>query len=834
MMYMRDDLSHESKIKKMHAYFGEMAKSSSLHSEDGTVLLAKAFETAVRYIPGNSLLAQYWGAKRISVTPIKNSFFIFPFGANRSQIKAVKNAIQNPCSIIEGPPGTGKTQTILNIIANLLTHNQNALIVSNNNAALQNVIDKLEKYELDFLSAFLGSRKNKARFFSDQSPSYPDMSSWECPKEEQENIKTEIQQLVDRLTNLFETQERLAKLEQQISDLHTEEQHFIQSCADFPMEADEWEIHDALSVDVAIKVLKKIQISYVEKERMPLWYRVVCAFLYHIGSWNKMKKSPLIILRFLYKSLYPLLYKKLEREREEMIHFLQNNDIQVLLERLSSLSFRFLRGCLFKKFYQKLLKNQGHRRQFDIKSYGWDQAQAFIDEYPIVLSTTFSSAFCIRKYDVRFDMLIMDEASQVDIVQGAMALTTSKKAVIVGDTKQLPNVLTHQDLKNMKELYEKYNPGEAYYNREGNSFLSSFRSVFTNAPSVILREHYRCHPDIIGFCNERFYHGQLIVMTLDMINKDSDALRLYRTSEGHHAYHHVNQRQIEVMETEALPELRKEIPDEEIGIIAPYRNQVNVMESGNGQRNVIDTVHKFQGKEKDAILFVSTDDKASNFLEQPSLINVAISRAKRKFWLIASKEEPPEGSLFGDLIKYIEYKNCTIIDSNIYSCFDKMHQLLTSDQIPADKKIATTQESPAEIIFAKVVLAPLLEEEFVESNYDYVFQYPLSHLFKRGEWLTHNENSFIGRDSHVDFLVFSKVTHRPVFGIEVDGKTYHEQGSIQEKRDLLKDSIFSKAGLPLHRFRTDQSSEKERLREILSNYVRQFASLSDIINDISY
>ena len=834
MMYMRDDLSNEPQMKKMRAYFGEMAKASSLHSEDGTILLAKAFETAVRCIPGNSLLAQYWGSGRNSAIPIETNFFIFPFGANRSQIKAVRNAIQNPCSIIEGPPGTGKTQTILNIIANLLIRNQKTLVVSNNNAALQNVIEKLEKYELDFLSAFLGSRKNKARFFSDQSSTYPDMSSWECPKEEQDNIKTEIQQLADRLMNLFETQERLAKLEQQISDLHTEEQHFIQSCMDSPMEADEWKIYNGLSVDVAIKVLKKIQTSYAANERIPFWYRVVCAFLYHIGSWNKMKKSPLIILRFLYRSLYPLLYKKLEKEREEMIHFLQNNDIQALLERFSSLSFRYLRGCLYEKFYQRLLQNQGRRRQFDIKSYGWDQAKVFLDEYPIVLSTTFSSAFCIRKYDVRFDMLIMDEASQVDIVQGAIALTTSKRAVIVGDTKQLPNVLAQQDLIKMKELYEKYNPGEAYCNREGNSFLVSFRTIFANAPSVILREHYRCHPDIIGFCNERFYHGQLVVMTQDMMKKDSDALRLYRTSEGHHAYHHVNQRQIEVMEKEVLPELRKEIPDEEIGIIAPYRNQVNVMGAGNGQRNAIDTVHKFQGKEKDAILFVSTDDKASSFLEQPSLINVAVSRAKRKFWLIASKEELPEGSLFGDLIKYIEYKNCIIIDSNVYSCFDKMQQLITSDQIPADKKITTTHESPAEIIFAKAVLAPLIEDEFVESNLDYVFQYPLSHLFKRGAWLTDNENAFIGRDSHVDFLVFSKVTHRPVFGIEVDGKTYHEKGSIQEKRDLLKDSIFSKAGLPLYRFRTDQSSEIERLREILSKFARRFASLSDVIHDVSY
>ena len=78
-MYMRDDLSNEPKMKTMRAYFCEMAKCSSLHSDDGTILLAKAFENAVRFIPENSLLAQYWDSKRISATTTTTDFFIFPF-----------------------------------------------------------------------------------------------------------------------------------------------------------------------------------------------------------------------------------------------------------------------------------------------------------------------------------------------------------------------------------------------------------------------------------------------------------------------------------------------------------------------------------------------------------------------------------------------------------------------------------------------------------------------------------------------------------------------------------------------------------------------------------
>lgn len=84
-------------------------------------------------------------------------------------------------SVIQGPHGTGKTQTILNIIANLLIQNRTVEIVSNNNSATENVLEKLAsaKYGLDFLAAPLGKRKNKNAFINGQSGCYPDPSSWE-------------------------------------------------------------------------------------------------------------------------------------------------------------------------------------------------------------------------------------------------------------------------------------------------------------------------------------------------------------------------------------------------------------------------------------------------------------------------------------------------------------------------------------------------------------------------------------------------------------------------------------------------------------------------------
>ena len=66
---------------------------------------------------------------------------IYPFGLNESQLAAVEQAFRAQVSVIEGPPGTGKTQTILNILANILLRGQTVAVLSNNNAAVENVYE---------------------------------------------------------------------------------------------------------------------------------------------------------------------------------------------------------------------------------------------------------------------------------------------------------------------------------------------------------------------------------------------------------------------------------------------------------------------------------------------------------------------------------------------------------------------------------------------------------------------------------------------------------------------------------------------------------------------
>lgn len=83
------------------------------------------------------------------------------------------------------------------------------------------------------------------------------------------------------------------------------------------------------------------------------------------------------------------------------------------------------------------------------------------------------------------------------------------------------------------------------------NFLQSVCKVIPNIPQTLLREHYRCHPKIINFCNQKFYSGNLVIMTCDKGEKD--VIRAIRTTKGNHSRDHMNQREINVIKEEVLP-----------------------------------------------------------------------------------------------------------------------------------------------------------------------------------------------------------------------------------------------------------------------------------------
>ena len=89
-------------------------------------------------------------------------------------------------------------------------------------------------------------------------------------------------------------------------------------------------------------------------------------------------------------------------------------------------------------------------------------------------------------------------------------------------------------------------------------------------------------------------------------------------------------------------------------------------------------------------------------------------------------------------------------------------------------------------------------------------------LIRDYEKLTIEERRYATHpNTHVDFLIYNRITKAPVLAIEVDGFHDHKQGTRQAERDRMKDDIFAKYAIPLLRLPTNGSGEIQKIKNIL-------------------
>lgn len=773
-------------------YLNKLATETGLMTEEGDNILALQYGI-IDVKRDNVPLAQYLGDKTKLATFRAPNTIYYPFGCNASQKKAVENALSNQVSIIQGPPGTGKTQTILNIIANLLLAKKSVLVVSNNNSAVENVAEKLEGEGLGFLVAKLGSVQNKEFFIANQKE-YPQMDDWMI--EEASSIKQQVKQALRDVSLGFEGQSKFALLKTELDALHKEAKYD-------QMHHDVADEHKWLFKKHSKKLMSfrlQYEILAEKGQKSSLLQKLKWSFTLGFKVYKFLKAKPETIINALETAYYISRKREIERELSTIETSLKTIDIQQRIKELRQLSLKALKNTIAKRF-------TGERKTFTIKTIK-PQTETFLKEYPVVLSTTYSAKACISE-DMVFDYLIMDEASQVDIKTGALALSCAMNAVIVGDDKQLPNVVSHEEEKALNAIQSTYRVDEKYQ-ATANSFLQSCVKVFTDAPVTLLREHYRCHPRIIDFCNQRFYSGELIAMTSDY-NEDN-VLQVIKTVPGNHARGHFNQREIDVIIQEIMPDYSEY---ESVGIITPYRDQAIAINRALC-KDIASTVHKFQGRECDAIIMSMVDNAPTDFSDDPNLMNVAISRAKTKLCVVVNGNEMPANSNLAQLISYIQYNNFEIKESKIHSVFDILYKQYTAERLIYEAQSNKISEYLSENIIYETLVKAI--DKIQMSNWEIVCHYPLSRLITNFEGLDTQEIAFISNPlSHVDFLLYNSITKRPLMTIEVDGWKYHNLSEVQQSRDNLKDNLLSKYGLKSYRISTVDTINVETLEEILLN-----------------
>lgn len=683
-------------------YLKKLATETGLMTEEGDNILSLQYGI-IDVKRDNVPLAQYLGDKTKLATYRIPKTIYYPFGCNASQKKAVENALTNQVSVIQGPPGTGKTQTILNIIANLLLAKKSVLVVSNNNSAVDNVAEKLEKEGLGFLVAKLGSVENKEFFIANQQ-NYPLMDNWKF--EEVNSIKQQVTQALKDVSLCFDGQSKYALLKSELDALLKETKYDI-------MHNEVSDNHKWL-FNKPSKKLMSVRLQYgilMENSKKVSHFQMLkWSFALGFKIYKLLKSEPQTVIKAFESAYYVARKRELENELLSIENSLKTIDISQRVTDLRQLSLKVLKNSVAKRF-------TGERKRFTLTSIK-PQTEAFLKEYPVVLSTTYSAKACISK-DMVFDYLIMDEASQVDIKTGALALSCAMNAVIVGDDKQLPNVVSQEEEIALNAIQSTYHVDEKYQ-ATTNSFLQSCVKVLKDAPVTLLREHYRCHPRIIDFCNQRFYNGELIAMTSD--NNEGKVLQVIKTVPGNHARGHFNQREIDVIIQEVMPEYST---SDSVGIITPYRDQAIAINQALG-KDVASTVHKFQGRECDAIIMSMVDNIPTDFSDDPNLMNVAISRAKTKLCIVVNGNEMPSNSNLAQLISYIQSLNFEVKESKIHSVFDILYKQYTAERLAYEVQSGKVSEYLSENIIYDTLVKAI--DKVQMSNCDVVCHYPLSRL----------------------------------------------------------------------------------------------------------
>ena len=787
-------------------YFKETAEAVSLVAEGGLNILSAQYERT-KSVSDEAVLSCYLDPSKKPAVRALPEAVIYPFGLNQSQKTAVENALSSQVSIIQGPPGTGKTQTILNIIANAVRNGQTVAVVSNNNSATLNVAEKLEKKGLSFLTAFLGSRANKDHFLEAQTGRYPDMSAWVLEPEEKSQLDQEVTGLSKELSEMLNGKNRIAAIEQELLHL-TPEQHYFGEYYSTYVQAPKDEVK-GLSSQKILSLWLEYEQHAQQESKLGLLQKISILFRFNRSALKVFLQAPELVIPYLRR-------QELMEERAQLEKKLEQYAFDQKMEELTEKSLRLFRAELSEKFHWKEPRKCFETRDFRGRS------QEFNREYPIILSTTYSIKGTLN-FEHTYDYLIVDEASQVDLATGVLAFASARNIVIVGDLQQLPNVLDSQNIQKSGEIWGRYSLPETYH-FSAHSLLSSATAAWPEVPTVLLREHYRCHPKIINFCNQKFYGGKLIVMTED--HEESDVLTMYRTAPGNHARGHLNQRQIDVIRQEVLPRLERQGYGN-IGIITPYRDQVAAIQTQLGKELEVATVHKFQGREKDAIVLTSVDNVITDFVDDPRMLNVAVSRAVKSLTVVTSQDSQNDRTNYGDLARYIEYNNCAVIESSVYSVFDLLYQGYAEQRQAFLKKHGRVSEYDSENLAYAAIQNILQKSQF--SFVDCAAHVSLVNLVKDYSMFTEEETVYARNPlTHVDFLLFRRMDKSPLLAIEVDGAAFHAVGSVQASRDEKKNRIFEQCGISLLRLRTDGSGEKARIEQALRSAVSNIWQNTDI------
>ena len=275
----------------------------------------------------------------------------------------------------------------------------------------------------------------------------------------------------------------------------------------------------------------------------------------------------------------------------------------------------------------------------------------------------------------KFDVVIVDEASQADISSLAI-LYMGKKLIIVGDDKQVSPMAVGVDVDKMNNLREMCLSEDIPNHLLYDATSSIYDIALTTYQPLMLKEHFRCVPDIIGYCNNLSYDGKILPLRAADDSNILPAVVNYRVDGKREGNVKINYREAE--EIVALMQACIEQPEyagktfgvisllgvEQAKAIASLLYQKLSPKDIEERQILCGDSANFQGDERD-IVFLSMVDSAEDgtialrgFGSNDSYrkrYNVAVSRARDQLWVVNSLDSATnlkEGDIRKGLLEY--------------------------------------------------------------------------------------------------------------------------------------------------------------------------------------
>ena len=762
---------------------------------------------------------------------------IMPFHSNIDQRNAIRAALTHQISIIDGPPGTGKTQTILNLIASLIAQGKTVGVVAGANSAVDNVIDKLTEEGYGFLVASLGKTERVQEFhrregiLEQRREAWAQKASSASPGAPARVDEAALRAEEERLVALWEDARDIPAIRARLTATQRERFLFEEKVKESrrPM-ADISHLAVVRRSSETIADLLALARCAPRPGRSPraIIERVRRYFAY--GSLKGIDLGAHDVQSALQLAFYQARERELSRRVEEAEARAARHGLVEVSATYRRRSREALDGALLDRFERerpsRLSPNEWLNRQTDI----------LLRTYPVVASTCFSIRHNLAE-DTLLDWIIIDESSQVLLPEGMAALSKARNAVIVGDARQIGPIFQGWDESTRQ-------PPDARFDVRSVSLLDSVKAMgkAAHSPTTLLREHYRCHPAIIEFCNRMYYGGQLIPMRVPAQDAP-DPLAIIYAAPGNHARRPLrgggffSQREIEIIsQLEEMEVIREGIEADDkdssgdfvLGIVTPYRAQATSLRQrirsdlgeGTHARWLAETAHKFQGRGAGTVVLstvLNAHDRAAtqDFYDSDALTNVIVSRAKDRFIVVTAHGGVRLSRNIRTLLEYIEmYDPSSVIQSDIVSIFDVLYSAYSASlERYSRAKWSNWKRTPAENVADLCLREVLADRKY--SSFGYYTEVPLREALPHTRFLNEEQRDFVFTDSALDFGVYSRVTGRIVLAIEVDGWQYHGASDTQRKRDARKDSIMAAYGVPVLRLATNESGEERRIREEL-------------------